>query len=84
MHAIGVTGYVRLVLLSTTWRYVMPENVRTRVLKNGKNGWYWEVITLNREVLERGVDSSFDAAAAQAERAAQTAAKQLQKQTPFA
>jgi hypothetical protein len=84
MHAIGMTGYVCLVPLSTAWRYVMPESVRTRVLKNGNNGWYWEVITDRREVLERGVNSRLDAAAAQADRAAQLAAKQLQKQTPFA
>jgi len=62
----------------------MPESVGTRVLKNGNNGWYWEVITDSREVLERGVNSSLDAAAAEAERAAQIAAKQLQKQTAFA
>jgi len=39
----------------------MPESVRTRVLKNGNNGWYWEVITASREVLECGVNGSFDA-----------------------
>ena len=51
---------------------------------SGNNGWYWEVITESREILGRGVNGSLDAAAAQAERAAQEAAKQLQKQTPFA
>jgi hypothetical protein len=51
--------------------------VRTRVLKNGSNGWYWEVVAEDREVLERGVTNSLDAARAQADLARQLAAREL-------
>jgi hypothetical protein len=47
--------------------------VRTRVLKNGSNGWYWEVVAEDREVLERGVTNS----RAQADLARQLAAREL-------
>jgi len=52
--------------------------VQTRLLKNGNNGWYWEVVTTERRVLERGVTVSLDAARAQANQAKHAAAQRLQ------
>ena len=56
----------------------MMANVGTRLLKNGSNGWYWEVLTTDREVLERGVTLTLEAARAQADQAKQAAAKRLE------
>jgi hypothetical protein len=33
----------------------MSQSVLARLLKNGSNAWYWEVVTDEREVLDRGV-----------------------------
>jgi hypothetical protein len=59
----------------------MKDLVRTRLLKNGSNGWYWEVVTPDREVLQRGVTVSLEAARAQADQAKQAAVKRLELET---
>jgi hypothetical protein len=56
----------------------MKDPVRTRLRRNGGNGWYWEVVTTDGEVLQRGVTFSLEAARAQADRATQAAAKRLE------
>jgi chaperone required for assembly of F1-ATPase len=48
----------------------------TRVLKNGSNGWYWEVVANDREVLERGVALRLDGARARADNAKRIVANQ--------
>jgi chaperone required for assembly of F1-ATPase len=51
-------------------------SVRTRVFKNGNNGWYWEVVANDREVLERGVALKLDGARARADNAKRIVANQ--------
>jgi hypothetical protein len=54
----------------------MVPGVQVRLLKNGKNGWYWEVV-YDREVLERGVALSLEAARAEADKARQDASYKI-------
>ena len=58
---------------------MLSQLIRTRVLKNGTNGWYWEVITKDRQVLDRGVTNSIDAARTQADQARYIAAQELNR-----
>ena len=46
----------------------MAASVQARVLRNGNNGWYWEVVN-GRAVMQRGVALSLEAARAQADNA---------------
>jgi hypothetical protein len=53
-------------------------SVRTRVVKNGTNGWYWEVLAGAREVLDRGVALSLEGARARADQVKMLAARELE------
>ena len=48
-------------------------NVELRIMPNGKDGRYWEVIKNGREVVARGVTDTEPAACVQAHEAAQKA-----------
>jgi hypothetical protein len=54
----------------------MAPSVQARVLRNGNNGWYWELVN-GREVLQRGVALSLEAARAQADNARHAALIEL-------
>ena len=52
----------------------MASAFEVRILRNEPgNGWYWEVITKDREVMARGVAATHEHARAQAADAAQKA-----------
>jgi hypothetical protein len=55
----------------------MPHDIiRTRILRNGANGWYWEVPN-GRQVLQRDVALSLEGARAQADNAKHAATIEL-------
>ena len=43
---------------TTSWGYDMAEPVQLRILPNNGPGWYWEVITQDREVITGGVSDT--------------------------
>jgi hypothetical protein len=45
-------------MLTTSWEYDMAEPVQLRILPNNGFGWYWQVITQDREVITGGVSDT--------------------------
>jgi len=46
----------------------MVQPFQHRIMQNG-SGWYWEVVTAEREVIARGVADSYDQAREDAQKA---------------
>ena len=49
----------------------MAEPLQRRIMPNG-SGWYWEVVTAEREVIARGLADSYDQAREDAQEASLT------------